>query len=453
MFIAIGRFLADIACIFGRKRKYIHDVNIIFSNICINMHLLCDQCYDCPHQMPNIFILIPPLFYGYIDRTYCILFMTNYLHDFSAICLCVLCYRVYTCVPMSLCVIFHNYIFCAGMIAFKSLVLIAISFTISMPYAFQVIRKTIRFTRGWYHTIQMISLHKTMIPYNCTYHTGNTVYSVYKYNCNILHVLYSMLYYVPINYFNFILNNLFINVLPFLYRSYLSCYLSFMYCSIHVYYNGSIVYPNKHAQYNTQHIHSRIETKYWDKKINPLHTNYFQIVNSEPVVLLPVKPIYNNNVSCDSRVHITSDHNACESEDTTENINIYHECFNTYDQGALNNIDPDINYLNESTSCIDSQYYDDTTFRTQLGNSNKLSLFHLNIRSIPDHFIELTSYLDSLTIQFKIIAISETWLKPHHIEYNIPNYNTETEYRTTKNVAVVLVYTYMEHCNINYEMN
>ena len=38
-------------------------------------------------------------------------------------------------------------------------------------------------------------------------------------------------------------------------------------------------------------------------------------------------------------------------------------------------------------------------------------MFHLNIRSIPEHFIELTSHIDSLDIVFKFIAISETWLE------------------------------------------
>ena len=46
-------------------------------------------------------------------------------------------------------------------------------------------------------------------------------------------------------------------------------------------------------------------------------------------------------------------------------------------------------------------------------------MFHLNIRSIPEHFIELTSYIDSLDIVFKFIAISETWLKPYHVDYII----------------------------------
>ena len=52
---------------------------------------------------------------------------------------------------------------------------------------------------------------------------------------------------------------------------------------------------------------------------------------------------------------------------------------------------------------------------------------HWNIRSLPEHFIEFTAYIDNLNIDFKIIALSETWLKPHHIGYIIPSYNIENE--------------------------
>ena len=41
-------------------------------------------------------------------------------------------------------------------------------------------------------------------------------------------------------------------------------------------------------------------------------------------------------------------------------------------------------------------------------------MFHLNIRSIPEHFIELTSYIHSLNIAFKIIGTSETAFNDKH---------------------------------------
>ena len=67
-------------------------------------------------------------------------------------------------------------------------------------------------------------------------------------------------------------------------------------------------------------------------------------------------------------------------------------------------------------------------------------MFYLNIRSIPEHFIELTSYTDSLDIVFKIIAISETWLKPYHVDYIILNYNAEKDIRFYKHGSGVSLY-------------
>ena len=54
---------------------------------------------------------------------------------------------------------------------------------------------------------------------------------------------------------------------------------------------------------------------------------------------------------------------------------------------------------------------------------------------MPKHFIELTSYIHSLNIDFKIIGISETWLKSFHTNYIIQPYNIEKDIRV--NVEVV----------------
>ena len=54
---------------------------------------------------------------------------------------------------------------------------------------------------------------------------------------------------------------------------------------------------------------------------------------------------------------------------------------------------------------------------------------HLNIRSLPEPFIEFTAYNEHLNIDIKIIALTETWLKPHHIDYIISNYNIKNELR------------------------
>ena len=61
---------------------------------------------------------------------------------------------------------------------------------------------------------------------------------------------------------------------------------------------------------------------------------------------------------------------------------------------------------------------------------------HLNIRSLPEDFIEFTAYIVHLNIDFKIIALSETWLnhitlttlylrihRRHTKVHNYPQYN------------------------------
>ena len=67
-------------------------------------------------------------------------------------------------------------------------------------------------------------------------------------------------------------------------------------------------------------------------------------------------------------------------------------------------------------------------------------MLHLKIRSIPDHFLQLISLLNNLNIELKIVAISEIWIKPFHINYNIPNYSIEQEFRLQKRGGGVCLY-------------
>ena len=58
-----------------------------------------------------------------------------------------------------------------------------------------------------------------------------------------------------------------------------------------------------------------------------------------------------------------------------------------------------------------NQCYDINNFNMNYTNDNKLSLFLLNIRGLPDHFREMVTYLECLNTKFKSIALKETWLK------------------------------------------
>ena len=103
-------------------------------------------------------------------------------------------------------------------------------------------------------------------------------------------------------------------------------------------------------------------------------------------------------------------------------------------------IDPDIHYFSANNVLKNTPYYNDKTFQTKFGKNQQLSMFHLNIHSIPDHFTELTSLLNNLETEIKVIAISETWLKPSHINFNMQNYNMEHELRPKKRAGGVAFY-------------
>ena len=95
----------------------------------------------------------------------------------------------------------------------------------------------------------------------------------------------------------------------------------------------------------------------------------------------------------------------------------------------LVDIDPDLNYFNSLasiTSATKCNYYIDESINKDVSNAIKenLSLFHLNIRSLPKHHSDLTNYLQGLELEFSVIGLSETWLSNANEDlYNIENYN------------------------------
>ena len=126
-------------------------------------------------------------------------------------------------------------------------------------------------------------------------------------------------------------------------------------------------------------------------------------------------------------------HPACNSEGESDGTVENTDCFSGYDPSIVGNIDTDINYLNSNNKVKDTPYYNEQSFAKKFNkNIDSLSMLHSNIRSIPDHFLQLTSLLNNLNIELKIISISETWIKPFHINYNIPNYSLEQDFRLHK---------------------
>ena len=144
------------------------------------------------------------------------------------------------------------------------------------------------------------------------------------------------------------------------------------------------------------------------KECNPcLNTIFTFHPSNNQIIVCPVTGMnnykYDTKGHCDNESRTIAGQNSHALSDITAT-----SALNRTDQSALNNIDPDINYLSTNMKSINTQYYDDQQFRHKFKSNKNISMFHLNIRSIPEHFIELTSYIHSLNIAFKIIGISET---------------------------------------------
>ena len=177
---------------------------------------------------------------------------------------------------------------------------------------------------------------------------------------------------------------------------------------------------------------------------NSMYTNQYKLsaINTQCIVYPVTGP---NNVLYDNNTSNTQQSILCSSNDYAGK----HGPRNRTDQGALNDIDPDLNYLSTDIRSLNTQYFDDQTFREKFKFNNTLSMCHLNIRSLPEHFIEFTAYIEHLNIDFKIIALSETWLKPHHIDYIIPSYNIENELRIKRRGGGVSLYI---HNSLQYKV-
>ena len=114
------------------------------------------------------------------------------------------------------------------------------------------------------------------------------------------------------------------------------------------------------------------------------------------------------------------------STDNTYNVN------EKYDHSILSQIDPDMNYLLLNGSFSTSTYYDEKSFNYSFSNNNNLSLFHMNIRSIPKHFSDLRASRANLKHSFSVIGIFETWLQDEVPSYPLVNYGLELDYRSHK---------------------
>ena len=112
----------------------------------------------------------------------------------------------------------------------------------------------------------------------------------------------------------------------------------------------------------------------------------------------------------------------------------------------LNDIDPDYQYYSDTNyaSNINCEYYTKESFNKYLSAPNSIkniSLYHHNIRGLPENFIKMDLMLNGLKTQFDIIGLSETWLKESNCDlYNIKNYASYHKIRKYKDRGGIALY-------------
>ena len=94
-------------------------------------------------------------------------------------------------------------------------------------------------------------------------------------------------------------------------------------------------------------------------------------------------------------------------------------------------IDPDMQFYLESNYIKNTKcdYYIEDKFVKNISKIQEqkrvLSMFHMNIKSLPKHFGELQQYLNMLEYDFSLIGISETWLNENNTDlYDLNGYVT-----------------------------
>ena len=108
------------------------------------------------------------------------------------------------------------------------------------------------------------------------------------------------------------------------------------------------------------------------------------------------------------------------------------------DEGGLDDIDPDQNFLSELGGNIISNckyHYIDTLHSTITPDHKNIdmALMHLNIRSVHKNFGNFIPFLHTSEIKFDYIALTETWLCTDNADsYGIPGFHHEYLTRSNK---------------------
>ena len=137
-----------------------------------------------------------------------------------------------------------------------------------------------------------------------------------------------------------------------------------------------------------------------NSSINSLTTyNYFEIpavtIIVVPAILIPLNdfPFYdmtNESLPTELSTHISSD----TEKKLSPPLNLIHD-FDHVDHSTLGNIDPDTNFLSNINTSI-CKYYTELEFNQQFPQDYKLSMFNLNVRSIPKNIDKVKHFLEGL---------------------------------------------------------
>ena len=114
-------------------------------------------------------------------------------------------------------------------------------------------------------------------------------------------------------------------------------------------------------------------------------------------------------------------------------------------QTAIDDVDPDINYLNDFDTLYNDQacrYYgidefNDLCAAKDLARSgskaDSLGMIHVNIRSVSKNLSNLENYLQTLKYDFRVVGLSETWFNENnHDLHTLCGYTVVSNYRTNR---------------------
>ena len=138
----------------------------------------------------------------------------------------------------------------------------------------------------------------------------------------------------------------------------------------------------------------------------------------------------------------TDEINYIYSHDTvSETITEVYQKYKTFEKTNVNEgsnvldwdlgIDPDVNFLNETK--LQCGYYTNEEFNVRYNSIKGLLIIHFNARSLKCNVESISNFLDTLDVVADVIAVSETWLRPHDDIHDVSmsGYNMYNTYRTT----------------------